>query len=207
MYHHLYSTDKDVRKAVFSYTEAYLVYGSVLVDLERIEEAQAVLRKGLKWNPVSFSLNSEYIETFKMLGRIDEFYELSKKAIKLAYRPKNLARCYRNLGYYFVEKERYSEALGCYRFSNVYDKDAKQSQSEMYYILGMTDGKVKEHSIEEFKNYSKLYDFPLGVDNDIMGLSLCYGEDFLKKGHKEAAKYLYQIAYDMVNDEKLKKHS
>ena len=89
-----------------------------------------------------------------MLGDLNNFFRLTVDAFKIAFRPQHVARCYRNLGYYFVEKELYSEAIACYLLSLQFEKDALQVQSELYYINSKTDGKVKEPSIEEISTPS-----------------------------------------------------
>ena len=205
LYIHLYKPQKDLREAQFPYTEAYLLNGSVLIDLNRIEDAQKVFKEGLKWNPVSFALNSEYIETFKAIGQIDKYFELSLEAFKIAFRPYQIARCYRNLGYYFIEKELYKEAMGCYILSTFLDKESDQAQSEMYYIHTKTGGTVKEPTMDEITSYAQKYSFPIGPDKDVIGLAVAYGRHFMENGQKEGAKYLFQIAYDLIQDEEIKK--
>ena len=49
----------------------YLLYGSLLVELNRIPEAQEALKKGLRWDPICFRMMSEYIETYKMSGDLE----------------------------------------------------------------------------------------------------------------------------------------
>lgn len=205
LYRYIYRLEKELRSAPFPYTEAYLIKGSVLIDLKRYEDAQKTFEEGLKWNPVSFSIRSEYIETFKVLGQIDKFFELSLDAFKVAFRPKQLARCYRNLGYYFIEKELYSEAMRCYILSTFMDKDSDQAQSEMYYIHSKTNGTVKEPSMDEITACSEKYKFPIEPDKDVIGLAMAYGKNFVENGQKDGAKYLFQIAYDLVHDEDIKK--
>lgn len=100
LYQYRAKPDKDIRRAQIPYTEIYMLYGSLLVELKRIPEAQEALRKGLRWNPVSFRITSEYIETYKMTGELEQFFNLTKEAFKIAFRSVDVARCYRNLGFY-----------------------------------------------------------------------------------------------------------
>ena len=123
-----------------------MLYGSQLVELNRIPEAQEALKKGLRWDPICFRMMSEYIETYKMSGDLEQFYILTKEAFKIAFRSTDLARCYRNLGYYFVEKKLWSEAISCNLLSLEYDNEAKAAQSELYYINSATDAKIPDPS-------------------------------------------------------------
>jgi tetratricopeptide (TPR) repeat protein len=205
LYRMLYEPKKDLRQAEIPYLDIYLYYGIVLIDKERIVDAIEAFKKGLKWNPICFTLNSEYREALKMSGRMDEFFSETIKAFKIAFRPKDLGKCYRDLGFYFIEKKQYSEAMGCYAISTSFDKDSKQAMSEMYYIQGETGGKVKEPSIEELKAYAEKYGFPVGADNDVVGLAIGYGKHFLDNGESEGAKYVFQIAYDLTDNEEIKR--
>ena len=204
LYQYRSKTEKDMRHAQIPYREMYLLYGVLLVELKRIPEAQEALKKGLRWNPVCFHMMSEYIETYKMSGDLEQFFILTKEAFKIAFRPTDLARCYRNLGYYFVEKKLWPEAIACNLLSLEYDKEAKAAQSELYYINNATDGKIPEPSIDQTREYSKKYGFPFGPDRDILGLSYAYGKHFLEEKEPNAARYFLSITYGLTGDPEIK---
>ena len=147
---------------------------------------------------------SEYIETYKMSGDLEQFFILTKEAFKIAFRPTDLAQCYRNLGYYFVEKKLWPEAIACNLLSLEYDKEAKAAQSELYYINNATDGKIPEPSIDQTREYSKKYGFPFGPDRDILGLSYAYGKHFLEEKEPNAARYFLSITYGLTGDPEIK---
>lgn len=138
-----------------------------------------------------------------MSGELGTFFKLTKEAFKLAFRSDDLARCYRNLGYYFVEKELWSEAIACYLLSLQYENDSRQAQSELYYINSITNGEVAEPSLEEVMEYGIRYGFPIGADDDIVGLSLSYGKEFLDQNEPDAARYFLSIAYDLTGREEI----
>ena len=204
LYRYRSKTEKDMRHAQIPYREMYLLYGVLLVELKRIPEAQEALKKGLRWDPVCFRMMSEYIETYKMSGNIEQFFVLTKEAFKIAFRPTDLARCYRNLGYYFVEKKLWSEAIACNLLSLEYDKEAKAAQSELYYINNATNGEIPEPSIEQAEEYSKKYGFPMGPDRDILGLSYAYGKHFLEENEPNAARYFLSIIYGLTGEPDIK---
>ncbi len=205
LYQYRNKPKKDVRRAQVPYTEVYLLYGSLLVELQRIQDARVSLEKGLKWNPVSFRIMSEYMEIFKMTGDLDKFYALTLDAFKIAFHAADVGRCYRNLGYYFVEKELYSEAVAVYLLSTQYDQEAKQVQSELYYINEKTGGKIAEPSINDTKAYAEKYGFPMGADGDVLGLAFSYGKHFMEQNEANAARYFLNIVYELTDDEEIKK--
>lgn len=74
LYVHFYQPQKDLRHSPIPFSTIYGLYGSLLVELHQLDEARCVLQKGLRWNPVDFSLTSEYIETFKMRQELEPFF-------------------------------------------------------------------------------------------------------------------------------------
>ncbi|MDO4544957.1 MAG: hypothetical protein Q4C25_02265 [Bacillota bacterium] len=204
LYQYREKPKKELRRAQIPYPDIYFLYGSLLVELNCIQEAQSSLKKGLQWNPVSFAIMAEYMETYKMMGDFDKFFSITLETFKIAFRSKDVARCYRNLGYYFVEKELYEEATACYLLSMQYDNGSKQPQSELYFINATTKAEIKAPSLEEVKKYAEKYGFPMGPNPEVAGLAFTYGEHCLKEGLSQGARYFLNIFYDLTNDEEIK---
>lgn len=204
LYRHLYKPKREIRRAEIPYSEIYLQYGSLLFELKRYQEARAALEKAVRWNPISLKVAFEYMETFKAVGALEEFASHTRSAFKHAYRAKDLARCYRNMGYYFVEKLEYRAAMGCYILSMQYDRDSRNAQSELYYIQTKTDGTLKQPNMEDMKLYSETYGFPIGADDNIIGLSYTYGKHFMDEGDTELAQYFLGIVYELTEDGEVK---
>ena len=201
LYDYRTNPEKDLRPAQIPYAMIYALYGSLLVEFKRFLEAREDLLKGLRWNPMSFSLRSEYIETFKMTGDLEQFRTLTTEAFKNVFRPGPLARCYRNLGYYFVEKKLWPEATACYMLSLQYDNESQNAQSELYYISSATGAKIEPPTPAQLSKYSEQYGIPLAPDRDVLGLSYSYGKHFYEQGHKDMARYFLGICYDLARDE------
>lgn len=195
---------KDVRRSEIPFAEIYLQYGSLLFELKRYEEAREMLRKAMRWNPCSAQIAFEYAETYKVIGDLEGFLQVSINTFKVAYTPDTVARCYRNLAFYFVEKELWSEAMACNLMSLQYDHNSPNAMSEMYYIQQKTNGSVPEPGVEELRAYSEKYGFPLGADDDILGIAYGYGRRFLEDEQYEAAKYFFTILYNLTDDEEIK---
>ena len=186
------------------YSEIYFLYGNILIDLGRVEDAKKALEKALMWNPMNAKIRFEYAETFKMQGDMERFAQETKETFERIYSRKDFARAYRNMGYYFIEKKNYEAAMGCYLFSLGYDDDGKCAQSEMYYIMQITEGKVKEPEFERFKEIAKEHGLPLDVDEDVVGIALSYGKYFLKEGDMDGAKAMIRLVYELTEDDDFK---
>ena len=204
LYRHLYETDKEIRRPSINYPELYLTYGSLLVEHDRCREAREVLEKGLHFNPVNFHLFMERCETFKMQGFIDEFFECTKEAFRIAYTPAYAARCWRNLGYYFVEKKLWDEATACYIMSLQFENESKQAQSELYYIQMKAGREIKKPTVEQMEEYRERFDLPYGADSDVISLAYTYGRMGLEENRTDIASYFLKIAYDLTYSSEIK---
>lgn len=191
---------RDIRSAAIPYSEIYYIHGNLLFELKRISEARKYLEKALRWNPASCKIAFEYIETFKVEKDYEKFYELTKEQFKYAYRREDVARCYRNLGFYFVEKEEYSVAAGCLLTSLLYDAENKMAQSELYYIQEKAPNYDKP-TPESLDKYSEQYGYPVRACEDVVGLSAAYSKKALENGENELAIYFLEVYCGLTEDE------
>ena len=192
--------EKDIRRATYDYADMYLTYGSLLVEMQRIEEAADALFNAMKWNPAYVKIAFEYAETFKMRGMLEEFKDITKNAFKYAYRPEDIARCYRNMSFYFVEVKDYDTAVCCLLFSMQYEK-SQMVNSELYYISQVT-GKMYQPSEEELSKHFKDNEIPFGPEIEMLKIAYAYGQHFYEQGDMASAEYFLGIFVSFIQDEK-----
>ena len=205
IYRHRCQPKKELRQAPEPLSLLYMNLGVVLLELEEMDAAKDALEKAMRWNPIDADIAFEHAEIFKKLGRMDEFFKLTMGIFPNVYQRRHLARCYRNLGYYFVEKELWEVAASCYLISIHYDKDTPQAQSELWYIQQKADaGFSMPTSEEEIEKYARQYHIPMGANQDVIGIAMYFGEQSEKGGQIDAAKYFYSIAYDLTGFDEIK---
>jgi len=192
LYKQIYKPEKDVRRAEIDYSELYLLYGSLLVELKRYADAEVELKKAMRWNPSNASIAFEHAETFKPRGMMEEYYQATMDAFKIAFHPAELARCYRNLGYYFVEKKDYPTAVCCETFSLQFEK-SDMVQSELYYISVQDKSVNIDPDMDAIENCFKEKGIPFGPDDDILGLAYQLTKLCIKNKNKESAEYFISI--------------
>lgn len=135
-----------------------------------------------------------------MTGDMDTYLSLTKDVMGLVFRPKDLARCYRNLGYCFVEKQLFDVAVSCLLLSLQYDKDSPVAQSELYYIQSKVGGEPILPSDKQLDEYAVQYEFPLGASQDVLSLAYAYGKHFLDDKAYDGARYFLEIVYGLTSD-------
>lgn len=200
LYNCLADPQVPVRPAPKFFVKAYFLYGNLLLELKRYEDAERALQKVLKWNPMCERARLEYIEILKVTGRLEEYFAATLDAFKCMYHRDTLAHCFRNLAYYFVEKQLYTEAFAALRLSLTYENGSKIAQSEMYYIMSETNGEVNGCSDEELLAASEEYHFPTGPDEDVVGIAFTFGKKLMEAGSKghPRAKYFLNIGYELT---------
>lgn len=195
--------EKDLRNSPVDYAEVYMIYGSLLVELKRLDDAEIYLRKAIRWNPSSAQIAFEYAEIFKMRGMIEEFADLTRKTFKISFRSENIARCYRNLAYYYVEKQEYEAAVCCLLYSTKFGK-SELVQSELYYISQKT-GKIFDPDPDELKAIFEKNEIPFGADENIVQTAYYFGLKSYEQGNTDMARYFLEI-FDAIgpDDETVK---
>ena len=204
MYEFYNKPEKDLRRAQIDYEAMYFLYGSVLVELGRIDEAKEALKKARRWNPTSPTVGFEYAETFKMEGNFPVFAKITREIYPYIIRKKDLARFYRNMGFYYVEVQEYYAATCCFLFSTGYEKSS-MVPAELYYINQKT-GEDYNPSIEELIQCFEEHDIPLGASKDVIGIAYSYGKHFYEEVKDMASTaYYWGIVAEFEDDEEINK--
>lgn len=198
LFKHYNKPEKNVRYSNIPYSKIYFTYANLLFEFKKYKEAQEYLEKAIRWNPMDCNLQFEYAEIYKCTKNYDKFFELTKNCFKCVYNSADLARCYRNLGYYFIEKGLYTVAIGCYMLSIQYDETVI-AQSQLYYIHTKAPN-CKRPDMKEMQVFSERYKFPIGPYDDVLSLALTYGQKMLEDGRVDFAIFFLEIFYELTGD-------
>lgn len=200
LYDFLYGNEKKTRCCALPYDKVYFSYGSLLIDCHRVQEAQQALKKAVQWNPLSEEIYFEYVETYKMLGDLETFHRETMKAFSWLYTPEGMARAYRNIGYYFVEKGEYRTAADCYFLSMHYEK-SKQAQSELFYIFKTAGVKFEAPDCTRLKECARKNHLPLGYNQEVIAILYAAVEHFQEEKDEESEKYYKEYLDCMIEDQ------
>ena len=192
-----------VRNLRIPFAETYYLYGNLLFEFERYEEAKTALEKAIRWNPSYTAVQTEYAECMGRLGDMEAHRKYMTSALNLSYTPKDIARAFRGLGYYFIEKEMWDAAIACEYRSLDYD-DHPNARNELGYINQLTGKRPVRPSEEEFKQLSEKYDFPKGASDLVLGVAYLMAKQYEKAGSTEGANYFYGIYYSIAKDDEMK---
>lgn len=184
----------------------YAMYGSVLLELGELDKAEEALAIAMDWNPMSADIAFEHAEVYKQKKDMETFKELTTKIFSICYKRREIAHCYRNLGYYFVEKQMWDEAVGCYLLSMTFaEAEGRfQAENELKYIYDETKGEATRPSLGAMRSYGEKYHFPIGPDAKIIETAMLYGKTMLANKKLQHASYFLDIAYKLTESKELK---
>ncbi len=204
IHHERTQSEKTFRQCPIPFAKIYSYYGSLLIDLKRYEEAEEALEKALRWNPSSSDYLFELAETWKIRGDMERFLELTIRAFDNSFKSATVARCYRNLGYYFTEMKQWDMAVACIVLSFEFVPADKNGQSELYYIEHMAGKHVEMPEFDEFRKVADQYGFPTGPSDELVQLAGNYANYFTFHENRDMADYFLRIFYDLTGDEEAK---
>lgn len=197
LYQSVFNPHKDLRQTPIPFSDLYGLYGMILIELQKLDEAETALKESLRWNPFNALFRFEYIEIFKMKKDYDLFIQLTCESFQYLYERKFLARAYRNLGYYFIENNMYAEASAVYHYSLLFEQ-SRNAQSELFYISRSENRPDHELSIDELNDLSNAYGFPLHPDETIVKTIMVLGHELYKDNQYSGAREVLTIAYQLT---------
>lgn len=200
IYRYKYKTDEEARRDPYGNSKIYITYAYILVEQKRFDDAIIILEKGLKYNPVNVELLIEESEIFKLRKDWATYKRLTDMCLEYSYKPKDVARVYRNYGFMFIEQTDYDAAICCYLLSLFYDNHATAT-SELYHI-----SKIINKTIDEKYYYEKINQIltdrglQIGPSKDVLNLAYHFATKNEEEQDYKFALYFYTICFDLTKD-------
>lgn len=194
LFEEYYTPEKEVRMIPFNVeiTDLYYAYAFILVEKNEMDEALKYYDIALKYNPVSPNIYFEKADIYKRLGQWDNMNKNLELAYKYAYMPQDMARYYRDLGFYHTENNKADVAVALYIHSLKYD-DNESAYHELQYLEHM--GQDINMTYEEAKKILAENNIPLVGHEFIVSKYREFGDNFAEKNNLEAALEMYTLAY------------
>ncbi|MDR1978831.1 MAG: tetratricopeptide repeat protein, partial [Synergistaceae bacterium] len=192
LYLRLCQPAKQIKQIPENYARLYMRYGCVCMELKRYGEARTALQKALRWNPIKVSILFELAETYKIEKKLDKFREITVKCFHYAYTSQDLARCYRNLGYYYIERQDYDLAVALFNYS-LFWAESPMGRNELVYIAQMTGKAIVAPSAKESQRLFETHKIPLRPDLTILNIVTGLAAGAKKEHEIDAANFFHSI--------------
>ena len=201
LYRRLYKPERQVLPVPEELFGLYAVHGWLLFELGRFDEAGKALEKAVRLNPVNGEALLELAEVRKAHGDWDGLLALTKRAHGVAYTRWDLGRCYRNLGFFHIERKNYDLAIALFHYSLVFDPESRMARSELLHIHEETGQSVKAPGLEAITAALKAGGVPLGGSEAVIKTVLALGREAALEGRPDEAMLFNAILYEVTLDE------
>jgi tetratricopeptide (TPR) repeat protein len=205
IYKEYFKSEKEIRVIPEDYAAIYFKFGSILFELKKYKESKRALEKAIFYNPVKTDILFELSEIYKQNKNWDKYLEINKQCLNFAYSSQALARCYRNLGFYYIEQSNYDLAISLFQLSLNFDQETKIAQSELLYISQKSGKEISKPNVDNIIKLLKENDIQLGANKLILSIAITIGQQAQKEDEYETAKYFYSVFYDLTGDDDIKK--
>ena len=194
---------REIVKANFPFSDIYYQHGMLLMGQNKIKEAQDVLAKARRWNPVSAPIAFAYMDTFRMMGKMDEYAELNREIFPYLYKGIDVAQCYSHFAGYYAGKEEWRVAAGCCQLSLKFEPGEKTVEDLLKEIKKKAGAGFKIPSKKEMEHLADKYEIRVSPNSNIINLAVGMGEQFMNQQALEAALYCFEIVYGLTQDKKI----
>ncbi len=178
--------------------DLYYIYGTLLLEYDNYAKAEEYLLKALRINPVSSKTILSLADIYKSKTRTyNRFFLYNVDALKFAYKNEDIARAYRNFGFFYVEENQLDIAAAFYDFSLNFDFN-KQAFRELEYIKSR--GINTEMDRKDAERIIESKSIQIGVNPFILDTLKIICADLEKRNHYRGALYFYRILYELTKD-------
>ena len=181
--------------------DLYYAYGFLLMENNRLEESEENLKKALKINPVSSRILLELCEIYKIkTPNFNKFFMYTTQALEYAYYPQDIARCYRNLGHFYIEEDELDVAAGLFSYSMKYEL-SPLAYKELQYIK--SKGQNIDLSREECIVLLKSKNIQIDANPFILETLSELANRYDSEHAFNQALYFYELLFDLTNDKNI----
>jgi hypothetical protein len=178
--------------------DLYYIYGTLLFEYDNYAMAEEYLLKALRINPVSSKTILSLVDIYKSKTRTyNRFFLYNVDALKFAYKNEDIARAYRNFGFFYVEENQLDIAAVFYDFSLNFDFN-KQAFRELEYIKSR--GFNTEISRKDAERIIESKSIQVGANPFVLDTLKGICADLEYKKNYSGALYFYRILYDLTKD-------
>ena len=200
LFWNIYKPEKKNIVPDVNYSQIYYYLGFINIEQKNYGKAIEYLEKGLQWNPINVLLIFEKAAVYRMSGEIERFKAEIEKTHSLIYSSSDLAKFYRELGWYYIEKRVFDLANALYTASIEF-LNTELARNELMFIAKQENREFRFSTKAEIKKLLADYNIWSGFNRNTVNLIY---EEYQRLGaykpQPSAFKFLSQILYDITLD-------
>lgn len=200
LYHALCSDTRIPQELPIRCSSIFGLYGCVLREMGRIEEARQMLQEALKWNPVDPSIYLELVGTYSDRGDVDTAFTMLRSLFRFIYRKENLGNAMLGLCWCFAARKLPRAASCCGALSVHYWPEAEESVRQILSPLEKAGMNTAAPTQEEVEACAEQYGFPLGLHPELLDLVVHTATDLLDFENRPVAALLLLEIIEPLTD-------
>ncbi|MBU5486644.1 hypothetical protein KQI77_00455 [Clostridium sp. MSJ-8] len=173
----------------------YNLYGFTEAQSLNVAEAIKALEESIRWNPVNVSSMLELAEINRRQGNDEKFVNIMRNCLNMSLSSENLARCYYEIGVYYIEKEQYDIGICLLHLSNSYCYK-EFIVKELEELKESKEIDIDAPSEGEIKDMLNKYQMPLGPSAIVVGVIKALAEN----AKQNNATAIYDFCKDVFKD-------
>lgn len=184
----------------------YLFEATAHMDLGEFAAAVPCLDHALEWNPCSAKARLAKADALLEQGDLEGYYNVTMEAFPYIFHSEEMGQAYRNLGYYYGEKESYDAAVSCYGLSMIYEQ-SQEGVDGMAALQKKHPDKMHMPNDDELAEISERYGFPITPNASVLTLVTMQIQGARAHGDKATEKKYLNIIYDLKQGEVFKQYT
>lgn len=203
LYLYFYHPSKKLVRPVFDLSQMVLLHGYNLLELKRAEEAVRVIGDAIRFNPMNTDAYFELAECYKFLHDTDQLLSTIKETLEIAVTPKQISRCYCNLGFYCVEVKDYDRAV-CFYYESLIYADNPIVPAELHHIHTITQKKIVPPTRDEVNEAFEHYQMESGANKEITGVISALAQEAIENKDLPMIRFYLHMLLGLTNDPQVK---
>ena len=161
----LYKTQKSYQWLAIPFLSVFSYLTYIYVEEKNFPQANVYIKKAIRWAPLNLSARFEKCEIAKIQNDMETFKNVTLSIYDMIYNDVDLARYYRNLGYYYIEKHDLNLAYALFTASLQFDNNPN-AYGEIAYINGILKRDRYIMSAEEGIALLNANNIPYGINKN-----------------------------------------
>ena len=202
MYRYFYPNDKEFDRAPFDFANYLQLYGFVLLDNKKLDEAEAVLERAVRFNPVSADVRFELAELYKLRRDRQKLLAVNQDTLRFCTTADRIGRVLANMGFYCYYIGDFYEAAVFYfeslRFEN--SKPVELELQDVMHHMKTYGQKFTPPTEGQTLDVYRKYGLMPPPNSDLVNLAVTLANSAQEYGKPELEGLFTRVAFDLTND-------
>lgn len=177
-------------------------YGVILKGRGKYDAAFRIYHLVREHSPASAQVLLEIADIYREKNNLEAFREITISGFACAWKTEELARTYRNMGYYFGERGDYDAAVTCYLMGSTWEDSPETGRELQYLAARMGHQPDITFYLEKGREILASREIPFGPNEEMIDLLVQYAEVCEEEGDLfEARRYLTRAKLLKISDD------